>query len=112
MEDVNRIKLVLVEKKRTNKWLAEQLGVFYLQDECNWEVLITLPASERAIKLDNGITKLMEAEKNLKNALPSCIRYRRDIPSMMKYAALTVISDGSNTRMGSQFTPEEYYYAW
>lgn len=24
--DVNRIKLVLVEKKRTNKWLAEQLG--------------------------------------------------------------------------------------
>ena len=27
MEDVNRIKLVLVEKKRTNKWLAEQLGV-------------------------------------------------------------------------------------
>ena len=27
MEDVNRTKLVLVEKKRTNKWLAEQLGV-------------------------------------------------------------------------------------
>jgi transcriptional regulator with XRE-family HTH domain len=27
MEDINRIKLVLVEKKRTNKWLSEQLGV-------------------------------------------------------------------------------------
>ena len=27
MEDINRIKVVLVEKKRTNKWLAEQLGV-------------------------------------------------------------------------------------
>ena len=26
MEDVNRIKLVLVEKKRTNKWLSEQMG--------------------------------------------------------------------------------------
>ena len=26
MEDVNRIKVVLVEKKRTSKWLAEQLG--------------------------------------------------------------------------------------
>ena len=26
MEDVNRIKLVLVEKKRTSKWLAEQLS--------------------------------------------------------------------------------------
>ena len=27
MEDINRIKLVLVEKKRTGKWLSEQLGV-------------------------------------------------------------------------------------
>ena len=24
--DLNRIKVVLVEKKKTNKWLAEQLG--------------------------------------------------------------------------------------
>lgn len=27
MEDVNRIKLVLVEKKRTSKWLSEQMRV-------------------------------------------------------------------------------------
>ena len=27
MEDINRIKVVLVEKKRTSKWLAEQMGV-------------------------------------------------------------------------------------
>ena len=26
MEDINRLKVVLAEKKRTNKWLAEQLG--------------------------------------------------------------------------------------
>lgn len=26
MADINRLKVVLVEKKRTNKWLAEQLG--------------------------------------------------------------------------------------
>lgn len=26
MNDLNRIKIVLVEKKRTSKWLAEQLG--------------------------------------------------------------------------------------
>ena len=25
-KDINRIKVVLVEKKKTNKWLAEQLG--------------------------------------------------------------------------------------
>lgn len=27
MEDINRIKVVLAEKKQTNKWLSEQLGV-------------------------------------------------------------------------------------
>ena len=27
MEDIIRIKVVLFEKKRTNEWLAEQLGV-------------------------------------------------------------------------------------
>ena len=27
MGDINRLKLVLVEQKRTSKWLAEQLGV-------------------------------------------------------------------------------------
>jgi DNA-binding Xre family transcriptional regulator len=27
MADINRIKLVLVEKKRTSKWLSEQIGV-------------------------------------------------------------------------------------
>ena len=27
MEDINRIKLVLVEKKRTSKWLSDQPGV-------------------------------------------------------------------------------------
>lgn len=26
MSDLNRIKVVLVEQKRTSKWLAEQLG--------------------------------------------------------------------------------------
>ena len=26
-KDINRIKVVLVEKKRTNKWLAAQMGV-------------------------------------------------------------------------------------
>lgn len=26
MKDINRIKVVLVEQKRTNKWLVEQIG--------------------------------------------------------------------------------------
>jgi type I restriction enzyme R subunit len=40
------------------------------------------------------------------------IRYCRDIPKLMKYCFLSVISDGANTRMGSIFTLYEYYYAW
>lgn len=27
MADINRIKVILAEKKKTNKWLAEMLGV-------------------------------------------------------------------------------------
>ena len=40
------------------------------------------------------------------------IRYTRDIPKMMKYCFLSVISDGANTKLGSIFTPYEYYYSW
>lgn len=39
-------------------------------------------------------------------------RYARDIPELMKYNALCVISDGVNTRMGSLFTPYDYFYTW
>lgn len=40
------------------------------------------------------------------------IRYNRDIPKLMKYCFLSVISDGANTKMGSIFTPYPYYYSW
>lgn len=70
-EDLTKKEKDFVEMMQHNKSSFEQDGVFYLQDDYNWDSLIKLPASERAIKLDNGITKLMEAEKNLKNALPS-----------------------------------------
>ena len=40
------------------------------------------------------------------------VRYCRDIPKLMKYCFVSVISDGANTRMGSIFTPYEYYYSW
>ena len=39
-------------------------------------------------------------------------RYARDIPELMKYNALCVISDGVNSRMGSLFAPYEFYYTW
>lgn len=40
------------------------------------------------------------------------IRYNRDISNLTKYCFLSVLSDGANTKMGSIFTPYEYYYAW
>lgn len=40
------------------------------------------------------------------------IRYKRDIPHLMKYCALSCISDGSNNRLGTTYTPYIHYYAW
>ncbi|MDY5148001.1 type I restriction endonuclease [Actinotignum sanguinis] len=40
------------------------------------------------------------------------IRYTRDVPKLLKYAFLAVISDGANNRLGSIFTPYEYFYSW
>lgn len=40
------------------------------------------------------------------------IRYQRDIPKLLKYTMLSVISDGANSKLGSVFTPYDYYYAW
>lgn len=41
-KDINRIKVVLVEKKRTNKWLAEQLGKVQLQFLNGVQTLLSL----------------------------------------------------------------------
>ena len=55
----------------------------------------------------------IEEDKNTHDAWEQItIRYSRDIPKLMKYCFLSVISDGANTKMGSVFTPYEYYYAW
>jgi len=40
------------------------------------------------------------------------IRYSRDIPRLLKYCSLSMMTDGANTKLGTIFTPYEYYYAW
>jgi type I restriction enzyme R subunit len=40
------------------------------------------------------------------------VRYRRDLPELLKYNALCVISDGVNNKMGSLFAPYEFFYTW
>jgi type I restriction enzyme R subunit len=40
------------------------------------------------------------------------VRYKRDIPNLLKYNAFCVISDGVNNKMGSLFSPYEFFYSW
>lgn len=56
-EDINRIKVVLADKKKTNKWLAEQLG----KDPATvskWCTNTTQPGLETLIE----IAKLLEVD--------------------------------------------------
>lgn len=39
-------------------------------------------------------------------------RYMRDIPALLKYCALAVISDGAKNELGTPFTPFEFFYEW
>lgn len=60
-------------------------GVFYLKDDYNWDCLIKIPAADRALALDNGISGLMKTEKDLKNALPSNLFVNAHLePSVLK----------------------------
>lgn len=40
------------------------------------------------------------------------VRYRRNIPELMKYNAFCVISDGVNNKAGSMFSSYNFFYAW
>lgn len=58
-KDINRLKVILAEKKRTNKWLAEQLG----KDQAmvsKWCTNTTQPSLEMLMK----IAKVLEVEVN------------------------------------------------
>ena len=39
-------------------------------------------------------------------------RYRRDVPELLKYTLLSVISDGAVSKLGTVFTPFGFYYSW
>lgn len=41
-----------------------------------------------------------------------CTRYMRDIPALLKYCAIAVISDGAKNELGTPFTPFEFFYEW
>lgn len=64
-KDINRIKAVLAEKKRTNKWLAEQLGCAPTTVS-KWCTNDCQPTMETYIKiarlLDVGLNELVRME--------------------------------------------------
>ncbi|MDD4534029.1 MAG: helix-turn-helix transcriptional regulator [Prevotella sp.] len=70
-KDINRLKVVLAEKKRTNKWLAEQLG----KDPATvskWCTNTTQPGLETLLE----IAKVLEVDvKELLNSSKSDVRY-------------------------------------
>ena len=39
-------------------------------------------------------------------------RYKRDIPSLLKFCILACISDGGASQLGTTYTPLEFFYAW
>ena len=56
-KEINRLKVVLAEKKRTNKWLAEQLGCAPTTVS-KWCTNVCQPTMETYIK----IAKILEVE--------------------------------------------------
>ena len=58
-KDLNRLKVVLAEKKRTNKWLAEQIGV----DQATVSKWCTNSAPTQFGELD-GVAKCLEVNVN------------------------------------------------
>ena len=58
-KDINRLKVVLAEKKRTNKWLAEQLGCAPTTVS-KWCTNACQPPMETYIR----ISKLLDVELN------------------------------------------------
>ena len=53
-QDINRLKVVIAEKKRTNKWLAEQLG----KDQATvskWCTNTSQPTLEMLIKIADAL---------------------------------------------------------
>lgn len=55
----------------------------------------------------------IEEDKTIHDAWEQInVRYARGIPKLLKFNFLSVITDGANTKMGTVFTPYEYYYSW
>lgn len=113
------------DDKKTNLWI-EMLDFDNLANNI-FKIInqfkIQGPENERipdAIVFVNGIPlvviefkSIVREEVSIEDA---CVqlntRYTRDIPDLFIFNAFTVISDGSNNRIGTVFTDYSNYYSW
>lgn len=79
--DINRLKVVLAEKKRTNKWLCEQLNV-NPSTVSKWCTNSSQPDIETLIK----ISHLLDVELNdlVNKDFKNFLAYKSDVRFMIK----------------------------
>ena len=99
-------------------WNEAERNSFYLVTQL--EVLGTELRRPDAVVYVNGLPLVVielksavREEATLGEAYRQVVvRYQRDIPELMRFAAFVVLSDGVNSKYGTQFSPYEYFYAW
>ncbi|WP_413431328.1 type I restriction endonuclease subunit R [Crateriforma spongiae] len=122
-------KLVSRSERRqsSDMMLAAEARVGYEVDDTNiYRIVSQLEIEGRELRIPDGILYInglplvvlefksaIRENATLHDAWKQLtIRYARDIPELMKYNALCVISDGVNSKMGSLFADYEFFYTW
>ena len=76
MKDINRLKILLAEKKKTNKWLCEQLGV-NPTTVSKWCTNSSQPSLEMVLKmmevLDADINQIINLPETRKKLLSNSV---------------------------------------
>jgi len=117
---------VLKRENRTEKDLYIYLLDFETIENNNFKIVNQLEIQGYEKRIPDGIVYInglplvviefksaVKENTTIKDAYTQLtVRYRRDIPELFKYNALCVISDGVNNKMGSLFSPYDFFYAW
>lgn len=113
--------------KNSEAVVAEKLGDYNIgADNNNYRIVNQLEIEGHEKRIPDGILYInglplvvfefksaIRENTTIHNAYEQLtIRYARDIPELMKYNALCVISDGVNSKMGSLFADYEFFYTW
>ena len=117
-----------VREDRSRKDFLLQLMDFRAEGNCNLykvvnQLTIKGPEATRrpdAVLYVNGLPVVIfefksaiKEDATIRSAyLQITRRYMRDIPELFKYICFAVISDGINTRMGSNFADYEHFFSW